>query len=191
MRFYAQRCSAVLLFATLAGALGVLAGLPLNEVQAVQKADDPVAPKVVRKRGYKPPSAETKARHHRERFAAHGYRMRDRVAASTPPAEFDCKDQGWCGDPGDQAQCGSCYLYSTVKCATSSLVQGGAGKVDQFRLSFQFGMDCHDFGGCNGGNGTEVIDWMCKNGWPAESYIDAAGKPASDYPPYTDRKSVV
>ncbi len=138
-------------------------------------------------RGYKRLSPEASKALHAEAFKKHGNRMKSLVEASTPPAEFDCKDMGWAGDPGDQADCGSCYLYSTVKTATSAFVKAGVGKVDVFRLSYQYGMDCHDFGGCDGGNGTEVIDWMVKNGWPAESYVDASGQAKSDYPPYSAR----
>jgi hypothetical protein len=132
--------------------------------------------------GYKPPTKEVKASLHAERAKAHGHRMAALTAASTPPAEYDLKDMGWAGDPGDQANCGSCYLYSTVKTASGAFVKAGYGKIDVFRLSFQYGMDCHDFGGCNGGNGTEVIDWMCKNGWPAES--DPGQEATALYPPY-------
>lgn len=84
--------------------------------------------------------------------------------------------------------CGSCYLVSTVRTATSVLVGLGYGKADNsFMLSAQYGMDSpRNFGGCNGGNGTEVIDWMCKNGWVAETYIDSAGV-HNDYPPYEAR----
>ncbi len=136
--------------------------------------------------GYKPLPPAKKAALHAERFRKHGYMMRDLVKSITPPAEFDLKDLGLVGDAGDQASCGSCYLYSTVKTATSSAVKAGYGKVDLFRLSFQFGMDSpRDFGGCNGGNGTEVIDWMTKNGWPAEA--DPSQDSAALYPSYEAR----
>ncbi len=132
--------------------------------------------------GYKPLPPDVAKALHDAAFKRHAYKMAWLAKTVTPPAEFDCKDMGWIGNSGDQAQCGSCYLCSTVKTATAAAVKAGLGKVDQFSLSWQFGMDCHDFGGCNGGNGTEVIDWMVKNGWPAEA--DPNQSSSALYPSY-------
>ncbi len=147
----------------------------------------PAKPKAEeRAKGYIPPSPEKAKQLHAERRLKHGDMMAKLVKSVTPPAEFDLKDLGLVGDAGDQGSCGSCYLYSTVKTATSSAVKAGYGKVDKFRLSPQFGMDSpRDFGGCNGGNGTEVIDWMCKHGWVAEA--DPSQDAAALYPPYEAR----
>jgi C1A family cysteine protease len=167
---------------------------PAPEIQALQKAPDAVEkPKDVkadappRATGYRPSTPAVKQALHAERLVKHKGRMASLVRATTPPAEFDAADMGWAGDPGDQADCGSCYLYSTCKTATTAFVKSGYGKVNEFRLATQYGMDCHNFGGCNGGNGTEVIDWMVKNGWPAESYVTADGQQHSDYPAYQAR----
>ncbi len=137
-------------------------------------------------KGYVPPSPEKAKQLHAERRRLHGDMMARLVKSVTPPAEFDLKDLGLVGDAGDQGSCGSCYLYSTVKTATSSAVKAGYGKVDKFRLSPQFGMDSpRSFGGCDGGNGTEVIDWMCKHGWVAEA--DPSQDASALYPPYEAR----
>ncbi len=160
-------------------ALALLFGLA-GPIPAQDKHDIPPAK---HSRGYIPLSPEKSKAVHAEAFKRHGHRMKQLVAASTPPAEFDAKDMGWTGSSGDQAQCGSCYLCSTVKTMTCSAVKAGVGKADLFRLSWQFGMDCHDFGGCNGGNGTEVIDWAVKNGW----YAEADPTQTALYPSYSAR----
>lgn len=119
----------------------------------------------------------------------HGNRLAVKGKFQALPASFDCRDKGWVLPVGDQGNCGSCYLYSTVYGTLSqAFVKAGYGKNDgSFVMSVQFGMDCHNFGGCNGGNGTEVIDWVCKNGWPAERWIDIDGKAHNDYPAYEGR----
>lgn len=86
--------------------------------------------------------------------------------------------------------CGSCYLYSTIYgTASQAFVKNGWGKPDgSFVLAVQFGMDRpRNFGGCGGGNGTEVIDWMVNHGWPCESYVDLQGNVHLDYPTYQAR----
>jgi len=163
--------------------LTILAGfLTVSFIPAADPAP-PDKPVVKHGLGYKQLPPEKEKQLHDERFKEHGYRMAFLVKNATPPAEFDVKDMGWAGDIGDQAQCGSCYLCSTMKTATCAAVKAGLGKVDQFSLSWQYGMDCHDFGGCNGGNGTEVIDWMTKNGWPAEA--DPSQPASALYPSYS------
>ena len=136
--------------------------------------------------GYKPLTPAQRAAVHADRAKAVGRRMQAVVEASTPPAVFDAKDMGWTVPPGDQAQCGSCYLYSTVKTMSNAAVKAGLGKADTFRLATQYGMDSpRDFGGCNGGNGTEVIAWALKNGWVAEA--DPSQPASALYPPYEAR----
>lgn len=144
--------------------------------------------KPFRPTGRKPVPPEVKAKMHADAFARHGHRQGLMVKASTPPAKFDCVDMGWVPVVRDQADCGSCYLVSTADQVTCVFIKAGYGKADDsFKISDQFGMDCHDFGGCNGGNGTEVIGWMLKNGFPAERYIDVAGVTHNDYPAYQAR----
>lgn len=140
-------------------------------------------------KGYKPLTPEVRAKLYAERREAHGGRMQMLRMNQALPAAFDCRDKGWVIPVGDQANCGSCYLYSTVYgTLTQAFVKAGYGKPDMsFLMSVQFGMDCHDFGGCDGGNGTEVIDWIARNGFPAETYIDMMGKVMKDYPPYEAR----
>lgn len=106
------------------------------------------------------------------------------------PTSFDAREKGWVLPVGNQGSCGSCYLYATVYgTMTSAFVRNGYGKNDgSFVLAVQFGMDCHSFGGCNGGNGTEVIEWAVRNGWPAEKWVDVDGVAHKDYPPYSARE---
>ncbi len=140
-------------------------------------------------RGYRPPTPEQREKFHAERRAAHGGRMVMLAKNQALPPAFDCRDKGWVLPMGDQGNCGSCYVYSTVYGTLSqAFVRAGYGKADgSFVMSVQFGMDCHNFGGCNGGNGTEVIDWILRNGWPAETWVDIDGKVHKDYPPYEAR----
>lgn len=141
---------------------------------------------VERGRGYRPPTPEQRALNHAAARARHGDRLAVQAQNQTLPAAFDARAAGWVIPVGDQGQCGSCYLYSTIYgTMTQAFVKSGYGKNDgSFVLAVQYGMDCHNFGGCNGGNGTEVMAWAMQNGWPAESWVDLAGKLYQDYPKY-------
>lgn len=153
---------------------------PINDLPAL---------KAMFHRGYVPLTAEKRTAYYQLSHARHAGRLAMLAQNQDLPPAFDCRDKGWVLPVGDQAQCGSCYLYSTVYgTASQAFVKAGYGKPDgSFVMSVQFGMDCHDFGGCNGGNGTEVIDWMCNHGWPAEKWIDTDGKAHNDYPAYEAR----
>lgn len=137
-------------------------------------------------RGYVPLSPEDSRKLHAQAFRRHGNKMAIVARNATFPAKFDCVELGWVPPVRDQGNCGSCYEVSTADQVTCAFIKGGYGKADDtFKISDQFGLDCHNFGGCNGGNGTEVIAWMCKNGFPAERYVDENGVSKSDYPGYT------
>lgn len=136
-------------------------------------------------RGYKPLTDADRARLHAEAKAMHGDRLASIAKFQSLPAAFDTRDKGWGIPVGDQGQCGSCYLCSTCITASAAFVKAGYGKPDgSFSLAWQFGMDCQDFGGCDGGNGTEVIAYIVKYGWPADSYVDLTGLTHHDYPSY-------
>ena len=139
--------------------------------------------------GYVPLTPEKQQEFRAQSRKAHGGRISQLTKFTAVPPAFDCRDKEWCLPIGNQASCGSCYLYSTVYgTLTSAFIRAGYGKNDgSFVMSVQYGMDCHNFGGCNGGNGTEVIDWIVKNGWPAEKWVDIDGKAHVDYPPYAAR----
>lgn len=120
--------------------------------------------------------------------ARHGDRVTRMAKFQALPASFDCR----IGVPlpiWDQGSCGSCYLVATVRTATCALIQSGFGKADNsFKLAAQYGMDRpRNFGGCGGGNGTEVIAWMIDHGWLAEIYTDLQGEVHRDYPAYEAR----
>lgn len=165
--------------------VSLLVGLsmPVPDVASQEKP----APKVYH-RGYKPLTQEKRAYYQAVSHAKHGGRIAMLAKNQTLPASFDCRTRFplpvW-----DQGQCGSCYLDSTVRTATCALGAAGWGKPDgSFMLAAQYGMDRpRDFGGCDGGNGTEVIDWMIRNGWPAETYVDEKGQTHNDYPAYEAR----
>jgi C1A family cysteine protease len=154
-------------------------------VQPIAKVVEAVMPVKSSGKGYIPLTHERRRHFRAISHAKHGGRLEMMAKNQSLPPSFDCRVKVplpvW-----DQANCGSCYEVSTVRTATCTLIKGGYGKADNsFMLAAQYGMDSpRSFGGCGGGNGTEVIDWMCKNGWIAETYIDAAGTVHKDYPPY-------
>lgn len=146
-------------------------------------ADDP--PPVAKGRGYKPLTPERRKQLHEANQKRHGAHIAMLIKNQEPPPKFDCRDKGWVVPTWDQGSCGSCYLVSTVRTMTCAFVKEGYGKPDgSFALAAQYGMDCHNFGGCGGGNGSEVIDWAKSNGWYAEKYTDLDGKLHNDYPEY-------
>lgn len=137
-------------------------------------------------RGYIPLTPERRAQLQAISKAKHGTRIAEASKFLALPPAFDCRDKVplavW-----DQGNCGSCYLDSTVRCFTCAGIYSGFGKADgSFMLAVQYGMDRpRNFGGCGGGNGTEVADWIVKNGWIAEKWVDTAGVSHNDYPAYT------
>ncbi len=177
----------LLLFAFLLLPLLAIPALPAQQKEEVKKL--PVQQQKLQSpgsTGYVPLTPAKRAHYQALDRAKNGARIQTAAKNLALPAQFMCSTRS----PlpiGDQGQCGSCYLYSTVRTMTDAGVLIGAGKPDgSFALSVQFGMDRpRSFGGCNGGNGTEVIDWAVKNGWIAEKYVDAAGVAHNDYPPYS------
>ncbi len=134
-------------------------------------------------RGYIPLTPAQRAKFVAEDLKKHGNRIAMQAQTQVFPPAFNATTVVPL-DVGDQAQCGSCYLCSTAKTATAAGRKAGYGGKG-FTLSWQYGMDRpRDFGGCDGGNGTEVIDYMCKQGWIAETWVDATGTVHNDYPPY-------
>jgi hypothetical protein len=141
-------------------------------------------------KGYKPNPPAVRAQMHADAFARHGNRIAALVRQTAPPAEFDCVTLGWVPPIRDQGQCGSCWLVSAADCLTCCFIKGGLGKADDsFKISDQYGMDCHtDWGGCNGGDEANPIDWCKKTGFPAERWVNN-GTPQNDYPAYTASES--
>lgn len=140
--------------------------------------------------GYKPPTPAERRALHLASAQRHGNRLAMMHAFQTLPAAFDCREKGWVIQVGDQGNCGSCYLYATIwGTLTSAFIRGGYGKPDgSFIMAVQYGMDRpRNFGGCNGGYGLNVADWIMKNGWVAEAWVDLDGKAYKDYPPYEAR----
>ncbi len=129
-------------------------------------------------RGHKPLTAEQSAKMHAERKAILGNHV-EKLPKATAPA-WDCRTLGMVLPGNDQGQCGDCFGVSTADAASMALIMAGIlpNDTSKGRLSSQYGLDNRDAfqGGCNGGNGTQVIDYMIKSGgWPL----------TSDYGPYT------
>ncbi len=163
----------------------------LSMTTAIRVTAQPDKPKQEAKgRGFKPLSPERRKVLQEANQKRHGSRIRMLARNQTLPPAFDCRASGWDTPTWDQGSCGSCYLVSTVRTMTCAFVKAGYGKPDNsFMLASQFGMDCHNFGGCGGGNGTEVVEWAKNNGWYAEIYTDFDGKIHKDYPVYQARES--
>lgn len=139
--------------------------------------------------GYRPLTPAKRAYYQAVSLAKHGDRITMAARNLALPTKYDERDKVPL-PMGDQGQCGSCYGYSTVWFTlTSAGVRAGLGKSDgSYRLSVQWMMDRpRNFGGCDGGNGTEVVDYVCKNGMPAEKWVDLQGVLHSDYPAYEAR----
>jgi len=169
------------------GSLSLEAQKPKRVIQpvAAQAPQQPKAP-LVRSKGYKPLTPAQRRTYHDENTRRHGHPIKRMAENTVNPPAFDCSSRGWICPTWDQGQCGDCYLDATVRQMTCAFIKNGYGKNDgSFALSVQFGLDCQNFGGCDGGNGTEVIAWAKKNGWIAETYIDSTGKTINDYPPYS------
>ncbi len=177
--------------ARLALTLGLLMGLvmPFGMVEGQKQAPQPPKKALERGKGYVPLAPEKRKELQGENTRRHGQPIKRMALNTVNPPAFDCSSRGWVVPVWDQGQCGSCFLVSTVRTMTCTFVKNGWGKADgTFALAAQYGMDCHNFGGCNGGNGTEVVAWALKNGWYAETYIDQTGKTVKDYPAYSARE---
>ncbi len=150
-----------------------------DDAKPLPKPDDPVkSDKPKYARGHKPLTAEQSAKMHAERKLALGNHV-EKLPKATAPA-WDCRTLGMVLPGDDQGQCGDCFGVSTADAASMALIMAGIlpNDTSKGRLSSQYGLDNRSAfeGGCNGGNGTQVIDFMVKGGgWPL----------TSDYGPYT------
>ena len=136
-----------------------------------------VAPVAPYARGYVPPTPDVRAARHTRAAAAHGLRL-----ASLPKVtavSFDCRTMGWTPAVKDQGDCGSCYQFSGAMTCTSAFYKAGYKSQIGTGFAEQYGMDCHNWGGCNGGDEYDVIAWAKANGLPTDA----------DYGPYTARSS--
>ncbi len=151
----------------------------VDDAKPLPKPDDPVKsekPKFAR--GHVPLTPEQSKKMHAERKLALGNHV-EKLPKATAPA-WDCRTLGMVLPGDDQGQCGDCFGVSTADAASMALIMAGIlpNDTSKGRLSSQYGLDNRSAfeGGCNGGNGTQVIDFMIKgSGWPL----------TSDYGPYT------
>ncbi len=156
-----------------------------EEVKPLDPAKVPQKKALDRGTGYVPLTPERRAHFQALSRKRHDNHLALAAKNLAMPAAFDARIRFpipiW-----DQGSCGSCYLVSTVRTMTHAGCMAGFGKPDNsYMLSAQYGMDRpRDFGACNGGNGTEVIDYVITRGWIAEKYTDIAGVAHLDYPAY-------
>lgn len=119
--------------------------------------------------GYKPAPREVKERLYSEACQRHGPRVSDLPAVLEPT--WDCRKLGLVPPIEAQGNCGSCYLFSATGPCVSAFIKAGYAKPDgSFNLSEQYGLDCQQFGGCGGGDETEVIDFIKNKGFPLDEY---------------------
>lgn len=147
-----------------------------------------VKQEVKRATGYVPPTPEQRERMRQLSKARHGDRIKRAATLMSLPSKYDARERVPI-PMGDQGSCGSCYLYATMWYSfTDAGIRAGMGKAGTFKLSVQWGMDRpRDFGGCNGGWGQEVAEYVCNKGCIAEVWVDASGVTHNDYPPYEAR----
>lgn len=140
--------------------------------------------------GYVAPTPERRAQLRAISVKRHGDRIKRAAMFLGLPSKLDVREKVPI-PMGDQGQCGSCYLYATMWYSfTDAAIRAGLGKAGSFKMSVQWGMDRpRSFGGCNGGWGQEVAEYVCNSGCIAETWVDAAGVTHNDYPPYEARVS--
>lgn len=169
----------------LASLVGMVGNLGAPDLVACC-GNQPTEP-LVRGRGYNHPSDEKRAKMHADAFHRHGHRQHYIVRAMTAPATFDSRTMGWISPIRDQGNCGDCFGVEASDALTIAFIKAGYQKADgSFVISEQAGLDCGYYhGGCNGGDGPQVYSVMKSTGFPAEKYVDDAGKTINDYPAYT------
>ena len=134
-------------------------------LSAAQEAPKKADPKAQYARGYKPAPKEVIDRLHAEAAKKHGKRVANLPRILAPA--WDCRQLGLVPPIRDQGPCGFCYGFSACGTVTCALVKAGYFKFDSGNyLSEQYGLDCQNFGGCGGGDESQVADYICKSGFP-------------------------
>lgn len=123
-----------------------------------------------------PPQAVLDARHAERRSVHHG---RMRALPTVTLAAYDLRTLGCVPPIKNQGSCGSCYQFGGADTCEIAMMKAGIIPVDGGGLAEQYGMDCHNWGGCGGGDEADVIAWCKSDGLPL----------TKDYGPYQSRSS--
>jgi hypothetical protein len=151
--------------------LGSLTGIAVSpHGQAVVAQDKPAdKPKAARKypRGFKV-NAALQAKLHAAALKRQGERVK--LLPRVTVASFDCRSLGIVPAIKDQGQCGDCYIFSASSVCTSAFMKAGYVQQMATGLSEQYSLDCHsEFGGCDGGDEAQVIDFCKSTGLPTDA----------------------
>lgn len=97
-----------------------------------------------------------------DRQASSVMRRRLRASDGAPPRALDWVDKGAVSSVKDQGLCGSCYTFSATGAVEGAYALKHGRMVE---LSMQQVVDCDTLdGGCNGGEMTNVFNWIHQNG---------------------------
>ncbi len=112
-------------------------------------------------------------------WKAHGLRLQ--ALPKVTATSWDCRNLGVVPPVKNQADCGDCYIFSGAGVCESALIKAGYGKADgSFGLAEQYGLDCLNVGGCDGGWPGDVVAAVKAKGFPsAQQYGPYRGVPGA------------
>ena len=168
---------------------------PAPKLPAVEpKKEPPKKPQLITKDGkhglgHIPMTAAQLRKAHRASNDKHGKMLR-RLTKATQPT-YDARITGTIPPPGDQGQCGDCYAWSGTKVVACANVLAGnapASQTSPFMLSVQEVQDYSPSFDCNGGEESDVSDWIMKNGCASVTDYPGAGQGAGTQKPISGLK---
>lgn len=123
---------------------------------------------------------------HAKSWAKHALRLQSLPTVTA--AAWDCRTMGLVSDPKNQADCGSCHLFSGTRSCESALFLAGYSKADgTLLLAEQAVMDCGNTGDCGGGWPEDTIAWCKTHGIPTVGTFTDAGGSYIGYGGYKSR----